>query len=132
MDWLEDISEKLKQERRKAKQEAEMFERVHRDECHRAAPIVTRLLHDLGKMWYGGSWLTRNYRIHHEHPNRWLLTRKRPFEEEAMVVTLEILKESKPHFRVYCPHYGIIDTADTSEAELMRAIHTAAERLMEK
>jgi hypothetical protein len=132
MKWLNDISEKLNQERRKARLEAAQFEHLRKRECRRANPLVLRLLRDLGKMWFGGSWLARNYEVRREEPGRWQLARKRPFEEEVLVVNLEVVKESKPYFRVYSQSSGSINTVDTSREELVRALRTAAARLMAK
>ncbi len=145
MDWLREADAELE---RKRKQEEERREasrlqsEKYKAEADKVGPMVFGLLNDLGVFWYGTRWFKQTFVIQTGPVGLWKLGSTITLElqgkgsREVKDYTGVMLKtEPSPHFIIskheFSNDYGdeetlIETTADSSEAELQKALRKAA------
>ena len=135
MNWLQDIEDKQRAERRRLEGESELWIRRYRTEVKRLSPMVERLLTDLGNRWLGRPFIPwkRRFRV---------VTDCRPgcvhwhlqvvgyvlYFGSGVTVKLEGIVESKPRFQIVGADL-YQNTQDTSEAGLIDALRAVAAKL---
>lgn len=129
MDWLQDIISKKDVEERNAAKERELANKRLLAEVSKVTPMVRRLLHDLGRAYFGTHWLSplrETFVIEKRDCSTWRLSR--PCIGGYFQVCLEMCTP---------PRFGIVSAADfgnymytndTSEGELKRLLRLAAEQ----
>jgi len=91
--------------------------------------MVHRLLYDLGRAYFGTDWLSplreKFQIVKDDYYHTWRL--QRPYLSGYFEVSLKMEMGTPPCFKVVSGA-GDIFTKDTSEAELKRVLHIAAEQ----
>lgn len=128
MDWLKDVIAKKELQERNTEEKRRLERGRLSAELGRVAPMVKRLLCDLGRMQYGSHWLSplkEKFVIVEDRCAcdwRWCLR-----QDYALVYfEVSLFLDPTPYFRVLSGA-GYHQTKDTSEEELKRVLRIAAE-----